>query len=282
MSDAERNSDDIPSQEETFNALIRAATEGNLSRLKEHLLRIPQHGFERAWPLKNALHAACKANQVEIVTYLIDQENCNIDQQAPLVALSKRNFSILEAFQCRGWDINAPYQGGNTLSILWIAMLREDPLRWCLEHGAAPAMRSVGRNNQLLTKAGWLAPISSLEMLKQYGAEFTKSNALHEAAQKNGTAGCHKKMTWLLDVAGVDINQREWWWDDEYNRLNGDMGFKTALQCAVQARKIENVRFLLNRGADLEVRDTTGRRVAEMARELRFIEAFETFQIEGT
>lgn len=275
MSGAERNAGDASADH-----LASAAKIGNLPQLKEDIARLPKCGFERSRLLRKALLAASTGNQPDIVAYLIDQENCTTDHAAALVALTRRHFAVLDVLQSRGWDINAPFQGGNTLSILYIAMLKENTLRWCLDHGADPAMRSVGRNNQLLAKAGWLASLSSLKILKEYGADFAKSNALHEAAQRRGTPKRLEIMTWLLDEAGVDINQREWCWDEEYTKLNGTMGFMSALQCAVQAGQVENVQFLLDRGADLERKDTIGRRAVEMTAKVWFIETLERYYVE--
>jgi hypothetical protein len=80
----------------------------------------------------------------------------------------------------------------------------EARVRWCLEHGADPNARSDSGYMDVLSHAGQYASVSTLRLLAAYGANFRSSNALHRAAEREGT-GQAKALLWLLDEG----NQRE-------------------------------------------------------------------------
>lgn len=141
-------------------------------------------------------------------------------------------------------------------------------------------IRSAGRNQHMANWAGRLARADVLDLLRAHGADFCRSNALHEAAGAGDAAAgpgpggprALESMAWLLDEAKVPINLRRWEWDADFFGANAAMGFGTALHAAVEGRRAAHVRFLLERGADPRVEDTKGRKPVDLARESGFAE----------
>ncbi|KAF7551974.1 hypothetical protein G7Z17_g4622 [Cylindrodendrum hubeiense] len=148
----------------------------------------------------------------------------------------------------------------------------EELVRWCLEHGADPKFRSAGGNIDIPSVAGKFASVGSLKLLKEYGADFTKSNALHSAAG-SPRPGRIEAIEYLVDEAGVPINQREWEYDGKQFEEWKSMGVGTALHCAVKGKHLEAVRFLISKGIDQKIRDTKDRQAVDLARDVDFAEA---------
>lgn len=99
-----------------------------------------------------------------------------------------------------------------------------------------------------------------MQLLAAHGANFTRSNALHYAAQREQQV---EVLQWLLDEEGFPINQREFEYDAELFDIRSSQGLGTALHCTVASDALECVRFLLERGIDTSLRDTSGRTARE-------------------
>lgn len=137
--------------------------------------------------------------------------------------------------------------------------------------------RSAAGNIDILSQAGKIACVKILKILREYGADLTRSNVLQQAAlgMKPGRV---EVMTYLLDEAGVPIDQREFAYDA---RLFEDMrgsGLGTALHKAVEAKCLENVKFLLDRRINQDIEDTKGRKAVDLARMYGFEEALALLQ----
>lgn len=162
------------------------------------------------------------------------------------------------------------------------AMLKQDRfvtnnearVRWCLERGADPNARNKNKYMDVPSQAGRYASVPVLQLLAAHGANFRCSNALQRAAEtetetETESAGRMEVLQWLLDEAGFPINQREFEYDpEEFHKWWGN-GLGTVLHFAVYANDPERVRFLLERGCDVDLKDTLGRTARELCREDR-------------
>jgi len=72
----------------------------------------------KAVVLHRVLTAAAEAGQVEIVKCLMEQHGCVVCVAAIRAALKHEQWSILELFIEKGWDINSAVLGNNTYPIL--------------------------------------------------------------------------------------------------------------------------------------------------------------------
>lgn len=113
----------------------------------------------------------------------------------------------------------------------------------------------------------------------------TCSNALQRAAEaesESESAGRMEVLQWLLDEAGFPINQREFEYDpEEFHKWWGN-GLGTALHFAVYANDPGRVRFLLERGCDVNLKDTLGRTARELCREERNAEVIAVLDTWGS
>ena len=117
--------------------------------------------------------------------------------------------------------------------------------------------------------AGIEATLSVVKLLRHYGADYTRTNALHYAAE--GTKpGRLKVMAYLIHEVGFLINQLELEYfpivyRDYFRNVLG-----TALHSAVKRKFEKTVKFLLENGADRNKEDTDGLKPIDLARQYDF------------
>lgn len=118
----------------------------------------------------------------------------------------------------------------------------------------------------VLSQAGEYASVQTLRHLASYGANFRYSNALHRAADREGTDQA-EVLLWLLDEGGIPINQRLFEYDE------GRHYMETALHRAVQRNSLDSVQTLLERGIDVAPQEEKGRAARELVQNLGHREA---------
>lgn len=114
------------------------------------------------------------------------------------------------------------------------------------------------------TFAGGCARLPILRLLHAYGADFRRSNSLHRCAERDNRV---ETLQWLLDEAGVPINQRELEYDTELFLAHAGCELGTALHCAAWGNTLHCMRFLLERGIDVNIPDMRGRTARDKAME---------------
>jgi ankyrin repeat protein len=90
----------------------------------------------------------------------------------------------------------------------------------------------------LLEYAACISSISTIDLLIEHGARIDKSFALHAAASKENNIAM---MEHLIEL-GADVNEYR---DSPYYGSKGP-----PLRHAIRSRCLENIRFLLDKGAD--------------------------------
>ncbi|KAM5343569.1 hypothetical protein ACJ41O_012106 [Fusarium nematophilum] len=180
------------------------APRGNSEGPPQHIQPVSRLPFE----FEHVLSAAAAGGHVKVVEYLLDERGLEVSPPAIRGATLRKRSEVLRLFMDRGWDINAPIAGGNTCSVLSEFIWREEHVRWLLQHGADPYMVSAGGNNDIPSKAGRYAPVNVFRALREFGVNFARTNALHAAAGSH-VRGRIEVMTYLLDEAGVSVNQVE-------------------------------------------------------------------------
>lgn len=116
--------------------------------------------------------------------------------------------------------------------------------------------------------AKW-ASLSVVKLLRQYGVDYSKTDALQNAA--HGTEpGRLEIIAYLLDEAGFPIDQLELEFLPEAHRRWASNGLGTALHSAVKGKCEEALKFLLERGADRDKADSLGVRSIDIARKNGF------------
>lgn len=220
---------------------------------------------EKTLPLQRALYEAAKNGHADVVVHLFEK-GCVVTAPATRYVFVRRHWDVAQAYLDSGWDINTPQEGGNTCPILREIISSPERVRWCLEHGSDPMFVSRGHNNSIAGAAADIAPVETFRLLKEYGADFTKTNALHRAASSSRPRRLDV-MAYLLDEGGVNINQFEYEHDPDYFEEPYRIGIGTALHAAVWSKRIENAKFLVERGIDKDLTDDEGRKAVDIARE---------------
>ena len=147
-------------------------------------------------------------------------------------------------------------------------------VQWFLDHGADPTLRGsragVPGAHMLEVAAASSSP-AVLDVLLEHGLKLEQTDALHSAA---GAFEARPErldmMAHLLDL-GMDINAIE----NKGQPSSRGTGKGTPLHSAVYADMKEHVAFLLEKGADKEVRNTLGQTVLEFAVAQESLQALE-------
>ena len=160
----------------------------------------------------------------------------------------------------------------------------EELARWFLDEGAdpnlgAPTYGSIQRDSpaipnsgQALNSAACLPDHTMFDLLVERGAKLENCIALHYAAGSSRTdLERISMMTHLIDL-GFDAN--------ELDDIAGAYKRGTPLHYAVRSKKLESIRFLLERGADPHLQNQWGETAAEEAVKRGYAEAVELFESE--
>ena len=221
--------------------------------------------------LHHGLTVALSTGNVEIARYLLSA-GAPIVRATPeeiFSAPSDQQIPLFELLTHHGWTPNSPGYHGNTL----IARVATDLplLSWFLAHGANPNLgeqldysdRFGGPDEhscKALERAVSANNVEAVRMLLDAGAETRNGAPLHIAAGKCPPGvNYHDHFTppskdfdlsmipvmELLVERGADVNQR----DNDRHVVP-----RYAIETAVRAQAVERVRWLLEHGADPEVK----------------------------
>ncbi|OTB09215.1 hypothetical protein M426DRAFT_7229 [Hypoxylon sp. CI-4A] len=229
-------------------------------------------GSNKTTVLQRVLNTAAKEGHANIARHLLDRGYCVITPPAVRCAMGKESWDVLQVYLDHGWNINSSVEGGNTLPIIYFAVRSIAQVKWCLEHGADPTIGNCKRNNDIPSHMGYYGTVEMVRALKEHGVDFTKSNALQDAASSY-IQGRIEVMAYLLDEAKVPINSKEYEYDPDLFEVWSPYRDSTALHRAARLKKLGNLKFLLERNADRSIKNGFGKTAADLAREAGFDEA---------
>lgn len=126
---------------------------------------------------------------------------------------------------------------------------------WLLDHGADPNQQCV-IDLTPFSLAIESAPISIIQLMLSRGGDTRKGQLLHYAIERPSDSIAVLN---LLIVNGADINATMY--EDHYpsRALFSFMGLGTALHKAAELGKVDTVRYLVSKGADLSIKNANGR-----------------------
>lgn len=207
--------------------------------------------------------AVSSQGHIDAVVSLL-AHGARINSVSFIVAVEQENVAVLQAFLDYGWDINsvefddpALRYGSPSQSLRQprqflthprLVVENESLVRWFLDHGADPNVRSTEDVSPLAT-AALLPSTAVLELLLEHGAGVDPQ-ALFSAMNSRGQGGL-PIMKWLID-RGADVNF-----------VHPNMG--TPLNYAVHIGSKSKLELLLQSGADRSIKNSMGRTPLELA-----------------
>jgi hypothetical protein len=85
---------------------------------------------EKTIPLQRALNQAAKNGHADVVAHLLEK-GCAVTAPAIRYAFVRRHWDVAQVYLDRGWEINAPLEGGNTCPILKYVLQLNPPHSLC-------------------------------------------------------------------------------------------------------------------------------------------------------
>ncbi|RNF22691.1 putative huntingtin interacting protein (HIP) [Trypanosoma conorhini] len=203
---------------------------------------------------------------------------------APVLAAEGPNNLIIAFLLDNGADVNAHNTAGETPLMIAAATQNIAVVRILLAHGADPSLRDDLGNTVLHHAARHPHVLQTLQAwVDDLPARAVRENLLHVVCRQGG-AGAELAALFLIEQLGVDVNAREeetaTTEDDARHSSTEANGAdaaplssvavregRTPLHYAVLAGDPVLVRALLQKGADLEKPDATGRTPLQLAKE---------------
>ena len=137
----------------------------------------------------------------------------------------------------------------------------EPLVRFFLDQGADPNVYGSRRFNILDVAAASSSPVV-FDLLLQRGAYLEDSDALHAAAGAGeSTTERLEMLAYLLDTVKLDINAVA----KHGPPVGRGLGRGTPLHSAIFAQAKDRVKFLIDRGAKVDARNTLGQAALEFA-----------------
>ncbi|KAG6889177.1 hypothetical protein C0995_003088 [Termitomyces sp. Mi166 len=251
-------------------ALIMACCDKNIAGIENIIQKNmdnPEHGLNETFRLCIARCAQGGKENAEIFVALMKYPHLPLSSSIGSDEFISRvvysgDLEIFEAMLTIGWNPCSPLKHlGDTLTYA----VKKDKLpvvSWLLDHGAKYDANEAGQPFSILARAAQFASPAVVECLLAAGAPIKNSRALEMAVfdGRIDTVAC------LLDHGG-DIDEiasgtSTWIRNDKEAAKDG---YGTALHTAAKRGHLKAVHFLIDRGANVEVRDTKGRTALELA-----------------
>ncbi|KAF4963961.1 hypothetical protein FSARC_8096 [Fusarium sarcochroum] len=229
--------------------------------------KLAKSGRHRKSTFGRVLRGAVESGDLNIVVYLLDVRGVEIHQIPVTIAVNRNHWNILRAFIDHGWDINKPTAPGD-FPILGYYVDNVETARGLLEAGANPNLaRADDEDISIPNEAAMNGTVEVLKLMREYGVDFNKTDALNFAAGDDERAGNRiPVMAYLIDEVGLSINRLDYANAEEAAGVHERWQNGTALHHAVLGKATENLEYLLARGADRNVKNLRGETPLDLAR----------------
>ncbi|KAM0344541.1 hypothetical protein ACHAPU_007521 [Fusarium lateritium] len=209
------------------------------------------------------LARACWTGDFAIVMYLLTERRADATISAMEHCIERKSWTIARFLVINRFDIDQPV-GDTGISVLGGVLDDRDKVLGLLKIGADPNMTRANGTCSIATLAAAHASLEVVKILNEAGTDFGRSNVFPRAVLSNDPERI-QVMEYLLDNHLSDIHQVE----HSYMRDNEVMiGRGTALHLAIGMNLIENVKFLLSKGADRSAVDPDGNTPWQLAENL--------------
>ncbi|KAL3480769.1 putative hspc200 [Aspergillus californicus] len=210
--------------------------------------------------LHTVMHQAVAEDFAEVVALFLSHGQ-PVYSTYVLSSVENRAKGSIREFIKGGWNINEP-TGQQQTTILGFALKDEDFTLWLLDQGADPNQQCL-IDLTPMSFAVKNASLSTLRLLFDRGADVQKGQLLHHAVSRP-LDDIITVLGILLDK-GAPINAKKYENHPVSWGLYFFMGLGTALHQAAEEGKADVVKYLIQRGADMTIRDARNRTALDCA-----------------
>ncbi|KAJ5223645.1 hypothetical protein N7468_008187 [Penicillium chermesinum] len=209
--------------------------------------------------LDSVMIQAVRWDRKDVVAEFL-QHGLPVSQDYALEAIGHGSKEVLNTLLQRGWDINQPTSELRPPA-LGYAVDDEDMTLWLLDHGADPN-KQCSIDLTPLSYAVEQASLSIVKLLLDRGGDVHKGQLLHHAVERQTDI---IEVLGILLERGAPLNSKMY--ENHYPswRLYYFMGLGTALHKAAELGKADVVRYLVDQGADVGIKDATNRSAMDWA-----------------
>ncbi|KAF1812551.1 ankyrin, partial [Eremomyces bilateralis CBS 781.70] len=169
---------------------------------------------------------------------------------------------VFQVYLDFGWDIDEPLHSTKPPTLEYFVP-DEDLTRWFLDHEADPNAGSGG-NSTLISMAALDAPASTIRFLVEHGGTLSRGYPLHFAMFRE-TPDLLEVIELLVELgAPIDEIMNEGAPDNWFE--GRDRHAETPLHFAVHLEKEDIVTYFLKKGADYNIRNSSGETAVDIAK----------------
>jgi len=252
----------LPGADDPGTIIERGCETNDIPTVAQGLELAAEHGSKSSSMLSSALRSAVRAGNTAVARYLTEKEHVSVADLSPLTVSKNASPELLQLVIDHGFDINEPADLHLTGGVHLLQRLchNEVLVRWCLDHGARVDDMVVDPyySPPLLELVACLGTVSTFALLLAKGAKL-EGRILHFAA---GNVGCSPgtgpekvrtrmdMVRYLVDDVGLDVNAI-----DSEECMPNFWGTPICYAAKNPYDHIEVVRFLLDRGADPQIKE---------------------------
>ncbi|KAK5128185.1 hypothetical protein LTR08_004076 [Meristemomyces frigidus] len=243
---------------DAIHTVEEASVNGNLSIVEQTLAKQPDLPADK---LTYALQLAVHHQRQQIVEYLVSR-GAPVGTSSARYATANKDKAALEVFLEHGWDINRPLGSHDPPPLTLVIAEDENFTLWLLSKGADPNAPAAFEDMTPLSRAVRQAPFPTIRMLfEQFGGSVTSGQLLFYALSRDDRL---EVLAYLLDK-GARINDIKY--QNAHRCYNQMQRFSlgTPLHYAAWNGDRDVVTFLLARGANPLIKDSTGERPYDSA-----------------
>ncbi|KNG89130.1 Ankyrin repeat protein [Aspergillus nomiae NRRL 13137] len=251
-----------PVPRQTSPGIIRemetACAVGDLPRFKSTLETWTSLGLD-IHDLDSVMMQAVRQDQMDVVVELL-HKGLSISQYYALEAIKHRSKKVLNILLQHGWNINQPTSELRPPA-LGYAVDDDEIALWLLDHGADPN-KQCSIDLTPLSYAVEQASLLTVKLFLDRGGDIHKGQLLHHAVERQTNT---IDVLGMLLERGFPLNAKMYERHYPSWRLFYFMGLGTALHKAAELGKADVVRYLLEQGADVGIKDATNRTAMDWA-----------------
>ncbi len=249
--------------------LIRAASKGHLETFQKLLPPNPSDSLQEAdITLEKLAGIAARHYHSKVLKFCISI-GANVNDDAVRIGVLESNrINVYKTVIAGGFEIDYDHDGTIGGPLIWATLTDHIPLAtFLLNHGADVNRDLHSRVHRPLAKAAEKNSVAMMELFISHGAQMDRSGALIVAAEHGNL-----EATQYLVSHGANIDLIRMSDTDLYTKTDEE---ESALHKAIRGGHEDVVAFLVESGAQLDLRNHEGNAAREISLEMNNEEIFQ-------